>query len=217
MFHPKRLRLIPPILLVGLSLMLHPVSRHKALTLLRDVKQISSAEPAQRANFDEVTDDSTSHRLVLWNNSFQVARRNVWLGVGPGCLKEAVDLHRGDKGFMPNPRGKDGDAHSQYLHHLAERGIPGLAAILFFMAVPIVAAFRSLRRPADEGFPARWACWGLLAFFIAFPVINVTERVFDTVEPAMIFFLLASILPAMKINPPGGFDRPERSGGVGSS
>ena len=200
-FHPKRLRLVPPILLMGLCLFLHPGLRHKALTLVGGVREISAAEPVQKANFDEVTDESTSHRLVLWNNSFQVARRNLWLGVGPGCLKKAVDLHRGEKGFMPNPRGRDGDAHSQYLHHLAERGIPGLAAILFLMTIPIVGAFRSLGRSTDQGFPPRWVLWGLLAFFAAFPVINLTERVLDTVEPAMIFFLLASLLPAIEINP----------------
>lgn len=217
LFHPKRFRLLLPVLFVGLSLVLHPGLRQKALTLIGGMKQISAVEPEKRANFNDVSDESTSHRLVLWNNAFQVARRNLWIGVGPGCLKEAVELHRGEKGFMPNSRGRDGDAHSQYLHHLAERGIPGLAGVLLLMLVPIIAAFRTLRHPFDGGFPPQWACWGLLAFYVAFPVINVTERVLDAVEPAMIFFFLASLLPTMKINPSDGSDKRERSEGVGNS
>jgi O-antigen ligase len=183
--HPRRRRLITPLALAGAVFLLFPALRQRGTTIV-----------------DTANDESASHRLVLWNNTWQVAKRRPWFGVGAGCLKEAVERYRVEPGFLPNPRGRNGDAHNQYLHHLAERGAFGLAALLLLFGLPLVLALRG--RSSREGpFPG-WVRWGLLASFAAFPIANITERAFDAAVPAMVFWILASLLPVCSKTADGG-------------
>lgn len=161
----------------------------------------------------ESGDGSRAHRLVLWNNAWEVVRRYPVTGVGTGNLKAGVEKHHQEPGFLPNPAGKDGDAHNQYLHHWVERGPAGLIVLLWILAAPVVAAARILRRPTAQGPPA-WVVWGLLACYAAFLVVNITERAFDDAEPALVFWMLASLLAAPRpdTTPPGAPPWPPPSG-----
>jgi O-antigen ligase len=189
-FHPRRRRLLLPLALAGASILFLPSLRDRGTAIV-----------------GAANDESTSHRLVLWNNAWQVAKRRPWFGAGPGCLKAAVERTRGEPGFLPNPRGRDGDAHNQYLHHLAERGVPGLAALLILLGLPLIRAFRG--RASREGSFPGWVRWGLLASFAAYPIANLTERAFDDAEPALVFWVMASLLPVLTKT--AGGDGPARS------
>jgi O-antigen ligase len=183
LLHPCRGRLVLPLALIAGVVLLSPGLRGRAETL------------SQTRN-----DVSASDRFVLWNNTWQVIRRHPLLGVGPGRLKQAVDAHRAEDGFLPTPRGKDGDAHNQYLQFMAERGVPGLASFLWLLGAVVAAAWKKVKASEDGGIDRRWVSWGLLAFFAAFPLINLTERVFDDAEPVLVFWALASLL----VRTPGG-------------
>lgn len=188
LFHPRRLRLLAPLALVSVVLLMTP-------QLYTRVVAASGAIP----------DEGRSHRLILWNNAWEVAKRHWVTGVGAGNLAQAVEQHHEEPGFLPNPLGRAGDAHNQYLHHFTERGVLGLLALLLLLATPLLRACRQLRRPADAERPA-WVAWGLVAAFLAFPVMNLTERVFDDGEPAMVFWLLASLLARTVNAPSSGSD-----------
>lgn len=185
-FHPRRLRLLAPLALVSVAVLMTPQLNTRLVAA-------SGAIP----------DEGRSHRLILWNNAWEVTKRHWTTGVGAGNLAQAVENHHEEPGFLPNPLGRAGDAHNQYLHHFAERGLLGLLALLLLLATPLVRACRQLRRPADPEQPA-WVAWGLVATFLAFPVMNLTERVFDDGEPAMVFWLLASLLARTVTGPSSG-------------
>jgi O-antigen ligase len=176
-FHRRRARLAAPLLILAGAIFLHPGLRARFASL-------RGGTP----------DQSRVHRFILWNNAWETGKRHPFTGVGPGNLAKGVMIHRTEPGYLPNPFGMDGDAHNQYLHHFAERGFLGLAALLVLLATPFCLAATGLKRPADGRGPPAWVKWGLFAFFLSFPLMNVTERVFDDAEPCLVFWVLASLL-----------------------
>lgn len=169
--HPRRARLLWPVLLLGGALLLFP-SLHRRVT---------APEPGG-------LDQSSGHRLILWNNAWEVVKRRPVLGVGPRNLEMAVKRYRHEGGFLPNPRGMDGDAHNQYLHFLAERGVPGLAAFLWLLYTILIYA-RGIWREKGGVVPL-----GILAAWVGFTVFNLTERAFDDAEVALTFWILTASL-----------------------
>lgn len=181
--HPRRIRFLGCLALIVAGILLFPTTRNR----------LGSMSP-------DVEDQSKSHRMILWHNAWEVVGQHWMKGVGPGNLRKAVLGNAGETDFIPDPWGHDGDAHNEYLQHLAERGVFGLAALLWLFTTPLVSFAKALHSSSTQGVPRR-ILWGLLAFYVAFFIFNLTERAFDSAEPAMVFWILAALLPVTGVAP----------------
>ncbi|PCI39769.1 MAG: hypothetical protein COB53_02550, partial [Elusimicrobia bacterium] len=116
------------------------------------------------------TGDTSSGQLVrlhLWNGAIKMAKANPLTGVGHNNFRTEFPKHV-DAVLDGNVK-TFGTAHNLYLHHLAERGIIGLAAVFWLLAVLLLEAWRRSRdKPSAANL---WALGTVTAFLIQ----NLTE------------------------------------------
>ena len=80
-----------------------------------------------------------------------------------------------------------GSAHNLYLHQLAERGVPGLAALAWVLGALTLRAWRRVQEN-----PNAWNLWAWTAL-IAFLTLNFTEISFQNEQTAtLILFIWAA-------------------------
>lgn len=106
-------------------------------------------------------------RLYMWKGAVQMAADHPWLGVGIGGYREFLPRYV-PVSFDGNETSM-GNAHNLYLHHLAERGLLGLAALGWLLWS---YAARAARRAAASPDALRLWSFGAAAAFL---VMNLTE------------------------------------------
>lgn len=180
--HPRRMRLVIPLLLLVALVWINPVFRTK-------ISSISSAEGV-RAN----------HRVALWEGGLYIFSRHPLFGVGPGQIKRAAEIYNREPDFPHNPRGQAGDLHNYYLQRLVEMGIPGflVSCWLLWVMVKTGHAFYQNRGSVVESFP-NWnpatinaLSLAIFSSFFSFLFFNFTERAFDDAEVAFVFWMMAA-------------------------
>ena len=109
-------------------------------------------------------------RLAHWQTAANMARDNLWLGVGFGNYEPAY----GEYALLnwPYPLGH---AHNYYLNILAETGILGTLAYLLFWAAVFVQLIRLLRKLS---WPQRGIALGLLAAWTALAAHNLVDKLY---------------------------------------
>lgn len=119
-------------------------------------------------------------RIELWKLGYEMFKAHPVLGVGPDNIKKVF------KKFHPEPfpeEGLYGTLNNLYVHQAAERGIPGLAALVFLFGSIFFFALAGFRRA-----PGPYTLWALCAL-PAFCVVNLTEISFQHVHTAFAIFL----------------------------
>lgn len=120
-------------------------------------------------------------RLILWKVALSVARDRPITGVGPGQYRKIFTT------YHPNTITSEtswGNAHNVYLHHLAERGAPGLLILLTALTALLFGAWRAELDRRD----ARSLCAATAT--VAFLVMNLTEVAWQTEQVATLFLFL---------------------------
>ncbi|MFZ0545178.1 MAG: O-antigen ligase family protein [Candidatus Promineifilaceae bacterium] len=109
-------------------------------------------------------------RLAHWQAALDMAKDNLWTGVGFGNYEPAY----GDYALInwPFPLGH---AHNYYLNILAETGVPGLVVYLFLWGV-IVWQAAVLVRKLD--WPRRGIALGLLAVWVTLSVHHLVDKLY---------------------------------------
>jgi len=160
-------------LLIGGSIsLLNPAFRDR-LTGTPGVK------PAGEINYGD-SSVGINIRLELWRLGFKMFRDRPILGVGPANVKSAF------KHYHPGPIAYQetwGSIHNLYLHHMAERGLIGLAALLTLFGAMLALAMRNFR--AERNAYTLWALTILPAYF----VMNLTEISFQHIHTSFAIFL----------------------------
>jgi O-antigen ligase len=123
---------------------------------------------------------SLQQRMVMWRTTLRMIEDRPILGVGTGGFLDGYRPHMPDLGWQ---RFESGDPHNQYLKILAEQGIVGLAAFLFFI-------FRVLTCPGEM--PYRELA---LAAMVAWCATSLANSHFSTfIEGRLLFFWLGAML-----------------------
>lgn len=86
-------------------------------------------------------DSSNSYRLFIWRGAWALARAYLWTGTGLGADTFAYTYPEYMIIQTPAPH-----AHSNYLEMLVELGVPGLAALLWFLLTWAREVGRGIRR-----------------------------------------------------------------------
>lgn len=119
-------------------------------------------------------------RMELWKLGFGMFRDHPLTGVGPSNIKSSF------KKYHPGPLGIQetwSSVHNLYLQQLAERGIPGLAALLALFGGMFALALKNFR--AVRNAYTLWALAVLPAYFI----MNITEISFQHIHTSFAVFL----------------------------
>lgn len=89
-------------------------------------------------------DSSNSYRLFIWRGAWALARAYLWTGTGLGADTFVYTYPEYMIIQTPAPH-----AHSNYLEVLVELGVPGLAALLWFLLTWTWEVCRGVRRFTD--------------------------------------------------------------------
>ncbi len=90
--------------------------------------------------------DSNQHRAVLRRIGVEMIRAHPLLGVGPEQVGKQYQQYIPPDVPRPLPTGYYGHLHNIYFHYAAERGLPALAALLWFLGGALYDFARTLRR-----------------------------------------------------------------------
>lgn len=148
---------------------------------------------AETVNTGKTSDEAINIRLELWKLGGKIFKAHPVLGIGPDNLKPAFTTFKPDLIFGA----VWGSLHNLYLHQAAERGIVGLAALLYLFATMFLFALRKYR--AAAGPFTLWAVCLLPAYY----VMNFTEISFQHVHTSFAVFL-ALAFSAAAARPEGG-------------
>jgi O-antigen ligase len=93
--------------------------------------------------------DSNEHRRVTWRTGIEMIKAHPWFGVGP------MQVGKEFKRYLPAditsiPEGYYDHLHSIYLHYAAERGVPAMLALLWFLGRLLVDFWRAGQMPAID-------------------------------------------------------------------
>ncbi|HUM72229.1 MAG TPA: O-antigen ligase family protein, partial [Chloroflexota bacterium] len=109
-------------------------------------------------------------RLAHWQAALDMARDNLWLGVGFGNYEPVYDTYALIN--WPYPLGH---AHNYYLNTLAETGVLGLATyVLLWTAV----FFQTIRQLRQLEWPMRGIALGLLGAWTAVTVHHLVDKLY---------------------------------------
>jgi len=108
-------------------------------------------------------------RMAHWQTALDMWRENFWLGVGFGCYEPAYPDYR-----LINWPMALGHAHNYYLNLLAETGLLGLFAYLFFLGALLIRLWQAVRRL--DGWQ-RGLAIGLIGSFTHFGVHNLVDNI----------------------------------------
>lgn len=110
--------------------------------------------------------DSNEHRAVLRIIGAQMIRAHPIFGVGPDEVANVYQNYIPPTVPRPLPTGFYGHLHNIYYHYAAERGLPALAFLLWFLLGSVWEFAVALRRTPPES-EVRWILHGAIAVVIA--------------------------------------------------
>ncbi|MFB3826039.1 MAG: O-antigen ligase family protein [Bryobacteraceae bacterium] len=119
--------------------------------------------------------DSNEFRKVAWSTGWEMVRRHPWLGLGPERVKARFDEFVPAGTPRPLPSGWYGHLHNIYVHYAAERGIPALLALLWWLGRMLFDFMAAARRLPPGRSDVRMALHAAAAAVVAVLVEGVFE------------------------------------------
>jgi O-antigen ligase len=174
-WRPRALWALPVLLLVGYL---------AAPSLVR--RRVADA-------FHPSADPALAIRLEMWQVGLRMVRGHPWVGVGPENIPLVYTRYL-PAGTEPLP-GYHDHLHNNFLQLAAERGLPCLAAWLWFM-LALAGHILRIRRRLDG---LRWVADGALAAWLAFLAEGCFEFNFGT-SPVLMLFLFVMSTPFIAEN-----------------
>ncbi len=111
--------------------------------------------------------DSNQHRIVTWRTGIQMIRAHPWLGLGPEIVGRDFNSYVPADIPRPLPRGFYGHLHNIYLQYAAERGIPVMLLMMWWLSKMLLDFGRGIRRLPAGPSDTRAVLQGAVAVLIA--------------------------------------------------
>jgi hypothetical protein len=131
-------------------------------------------------------DVSVAIRFQMWQVGWRMIKKHPLVGVGPNNIYEVYDLYLPP--HMVPIVGYHEHLHNDYIQLAADRGLPCLAAWLWFMIALGWGSLRVVRRRI----PLSWVAQGALAGWLGLLVEGCFEFNFGTSPVLMLFLFLIS-------------------------
>ena len=145
-------------------------------------------------------DATTRDRIAMLKSGVHMVKDHPWFGVGPNMVPVAYPQYRTPDAV--DPEGASGPTTRSHLHNVpmqlaAERGLPAMAAWLWFVVVAGRDLFRQLRRG-----PARAVAGAGTAALIAMFAAGLFEHNFGDTEVLVLFLGLITLPYAATLGGP---------------
>jgi putative inorganic carbon (hco3(-)) transporter len=143
--------------------------------------------------------DSNQHRIVTYRTGWRMIKANPLLGLGP----EHVGIHFEE--YVPQdverlPEGWYGHLHNIYLHYAAERGVPTMLCLLWFLGRVLWDFSKAARRTSvDRG---RWFFHGAVAGTLGIMTAGFFELNLGDTEVLTLFLGIVAAGYALIAAPP---------------
>jgi O-antigen ligase len=173
--------------------------RGRVLSLLAAVLVLGGANLMLKqwrgSGFYNPADPGDQYRLLMWSDGVRLIGEYPWLGIG----MDTVRVHWRELGIRAYEKFPlHSHFHSTPVQLGVERGLLGLAAWLWLMAVYLAVLIRLLRRYRDDD----WAVYGLILGIFGgacgFLLSGVVHYNLGDSEVAMVLWLLAGVALALK-------------------
>ncbi|MBV8809319.1 MAG: O-antigen ligase family protein [Acidobacteriaceae bacterium] len=152
--------------------------------------------------------DSNRHRIVTFRTGLEMIKAHPWFGIGPEEIKRNFDAYVPADIQRPLPVGYYGHLHNIYVQYAAERGLPGLLLILWFIGQTVWDCARAIQARRHEG-PSQilFVLHGTIAVTIGILVGGIFEYNLGDSEVLMMFVSVvalgyAAVYDANQVHPP---------------
>lgn len=185
--------------LVSLSLL--GLFRMQIVDYLSKNEDVSSSDLTQHiksmANIS--TDVSNLERLNRWESAWLMTKERPLTGFGPGTyMFEYAPFQRSSsKTVISTNFGEVGNAHSEYIGPMAERGIPGMLLVIALF-VSILYTGQQVWKHAESKHDRHFAL-GILLGLITYMTHGLLNNFLDTDKLAVPFWMFTAILVAMHL------------------
>ncbi len=168
---PKMILAVPVVALIGYFAAPHNV-RERILSVTHPQTNI----------------DSNEHREVTFRTGVAMVEAHPWFGLGPEEIARNFESYVPLDIPRPLPPGYYGHLHNIYLQYAAERGIPGLLCVLWFIGLAVFDFGRALPGLRKRGrSQERFILQGAIAVTIGILVGGVFEYNLGDSEVLMMF------------------------------
>ena len=146
------------------------------------------------------TDISNLERINRWKCALRMFADRPFTGFGPGTYQFVYYRYqlRKDMTHISTVHGEKGNAHSEYLGHLAETGFPGAIIFLISILIVIRTALRIIYRSKDP-VTSRLATMVILCL-LTFYVHAIFNAFLDTDEMGSLYYVSLGAILALDLN-----------------
>ncbi len=111
--------------------------------------------------------DSNRFRVVARRAGWEMIQAHPWLGLGPEQVREQFKAYIPADEPRPLPTGAYIHLHNVYLQYAAERGLPALAAFLWWLGKMLADFLAAARRTDSKDGDRRFVLHGAIAVMLA--------------------------------------------------
>lgn len=147
----RRLALLAVPVVLAAAMWLTPGARTRIVSMFQPQKEV----------------DSNQHRIVCWRTGWRMIQAHPWFGVGPEQVGVQFDRYVPADVSRPLPTGWYGHLHNIYIHYAAERGIPTMLMLVWFLGKILFDLLAALKRLAPGRSEERFLMQGAVAVVIA--------------------------------------------------
>jgi len=137
--------------------------------------------------------DSNRHRIVTFETGVQMVKAHPWFGIGPEQIRRQFEAYVPADVRRPLPVGYYGHLHNIYVQYAAERGLPGLILILWFIGMVIYDCTRGIMRAGRTRSQQLFMLHGTLAVTIGILVGGLFEYNLGDSEVLMMFVCVIAL------------------------
>ncbi len=138
--------------------------------------------------------DSNRFRVVTFRTGVQMIKAHPWFGLGPEEISRNFNAYVPKDIQRPLPAGYYGHLHNIYVQYAAERGIPGLVCVLWFIGLALYDCIRAIVSRAKGGRSQElFVLHGMLAVTIGVLVGGIFEYNLGDSEVLMMFVSVVAL------------------------
>jgi putative inorganic carbon (hco3(-)) transporter len=166
-----------PVILVAAFFLAPPTTRQRILSMVHPDPNV----------------DSNEHREVTFRTGIEMIKAHPWLGLGPEEIGRNFNSYVPADIPRPLPIGYYGHLHSIYLQYAAERGIPGLLLLLWFIGTIVWDCARGVIRLRGVPSQELFLLHGTIAVTIGILVGGIFEYNLGDSEVLMMFVSVVAL------------------------
>jgi O-antigen ligase len=138
--------------------------------------------------------DSNRFRVVTFRTGIEMIKAHPWFGLGPEEISRNFSTYVPKDVRKPLPAGYYGHLHNIYVQYAAERGIPGLLCVLWFIGLALYDCIRAIFfQPKGTRSQELFILHGMLAVTIGILVGGIFEYNLGDSEVLMMFVSVVAL------------------------